>query len=105
MKTLLFAVALAALSACQAHARCFPPQVVLFQLAETYGEQLVYEETRDVEGETILYQVWANAENGSWTFTGSNGFIICVLGAGHEYAGQTVSDFLDGTLDPQGTAL
>ena len=76
-------------------------------LTGQYGEMVAFEEVRiDPEsGVEVTWQVWANPENGSWTFSGRADGFLCVFKIGTHYAGQDVSHFLDGPTVPEGELL
>lgn len=94
------AAALVALTASNAWANnCGPTPFLIYQLVERYGERVqdVYERPhKSVPDVTIIYEVWANPETGTWTFTGRGpDGVLCVFAVGEDYAGQRARDFFD----------
>lgn len=92
--SILIAVSVAAFAA----PKCaYTPQVMLG--LERYGESLVEARTlpaADGSG-PVEWQMWVNAETGSWTFIGTRGPVTCVFAGGLDgYRGQTIGQFVLG---------
>lgn len=106
MKSIILAAALAAFPlVASAQPRCYPEPSVMMQLEMRYGETLQDEREApapDGSGLMIHWQVWASEHSGTWTFLGAANGVACVFGAGGDYDGETVDDFLP---DLHGTAL
>lgn len=72
--------------------QCGPVPYIMGALMGRYGESVVDERTED----RALWQLWANAETGSWTLTATIGMTTCIVAAGQGYDGQTVLDMIGG---------
>lgn len=97
MKSLIFVAALAVASPVVAQGNCAHVLRATQMLAGKYGEQIVYEDQQPdpaAPDYMIHWQVWANAETKTWTFTGTHGVTTCIIASGKDYQGQTVDDFL-----------
>lgn len=89
-------LALATPAAAQ-NVQCGPTPAFIMALMSTYGERVVDEEQLPSALDPsvmITWQVWANAETGSWTFTGATVQVMCLRASGQNYSGQTVRDLL-----------
>lgn len=62
-----------------------------------WHEEPIESETRDIDGQEITMQLWANMTTGTWTLIGTDGSIMCVLGVGRDLQGRTLGDLLNPT--------
>lgn len=74
--------------------QCGPTPWIMGGLMGRYGEAVVDEHTDAQHG--AHWQMWTNAETGTWTLTATLGITTCIAAAGQGYDGQTVLDLIGG---------
>ena len=91
IRAIALCLALVASPAGAQQVQCGPVPYIMGALMGSYGEAVV-----DEHQDAALWQLWANAEPGSWTLTATLGITTCIAAAGRGYAGQTVLDLIGG---------
>lgn len=86
-------IALFATPALPQQVQCGPVPYIMGALMGRYGEAVVDNHT-DARAH---WQMWANAETGSWTLTATLGMTTCIAAAGQGYDGHTVLDLIGDT--------
>lgn len=94
IRTLALCLCIASPAASQ-QVQCGPTPWIMGGLMGRYGEAVVDEHTDVQRG--AIWQMWANAETGSWSLTETLGMTTCIAAAGQGYDGQSVLDLIGGT--------